>query len=660
MSQPNHTKAIVGEIPRGNAAGFVKYLKYDLVSGLLVFLIALPLCLGISLASGFPAIAGLFTAIIGSIVATMFSDSELTIKGPAAGLIVIVLGCVESFGGDGAIGGFSGADMAAYRMALAVGVAAAVLQIIFGLARAGVVGEFFPLSAVHGMLSAIGVIIMVKQIPVALGVSAKGEPLEMIREIPHYVSHMNPAIALIGAIGLVIMFGWPWVQRTHALLKAIPAALIVLLVTVPVGMAFNLMSEHDYTFLHEKYHIGQSYLVTMPDRMFGLFDFITTPDFAVLTSSQHAASAWKWVLMFFAIGSLESMLSAKAVELIDPWKRKTNLDRDVVAVGLGNLCSAMVGGLPMISEIVRSKANIDNGARTRFANLWHGLCLLLCVSLIPMLLHRIPLAALAAMLIYTGFRLAHPREFMQVYRIGPEQLLVFVGTLIGVLATDLLIGIFIGIGIKFAIHLFNGVPLRSLFMPYLDVEAVDETTVRVRARYSAVFSNWILFRRQLVRLGLEQDRNLVLDLSATKVVDHNVMEKLHQLESEFEDAGLRLEVTGLETHRQASEHPFATRRRVMTRLRRVTVVAGSELEPELTAKIVELGASGFTSVACSGAGRTALAAGISRPIPQIRIETVVSAEVAENILDYVHRHLSPQHHITAVLETVEALRRDQF
>jgi MFS superfamily sulfate permease-like transporter len=197
-------------------------------------------------------------------------------------------------------------------------------------------------------------------------------------------------------------------------------------------------------------------------------------------------------------------------------------------------------------------------------------------------------------------------------------------------------------------------------MPYLDVEAVDEATVRVRARYSAVFSNWILFRRHLVRLGLEQDRNLVLDLSATKVVDHNVMEKLHQLESDFEDAGLRLEVIGLETHRQASEHPYATRRRVLTRLRRVTIVAGSELEPELTAKIVELGASGFTSIACSGAGRTTLGAGNSRAIPQIRIETVVSAEVAERILDHIHRNLSPKHPITAVLETVEALRRDQF
>ena len=474
--------------------------------------------------------------------------------------------------------GASDANMAAYRLALGVGAAAAVLQILFGLLRAGIIGEFFPLSAVHGMLAAIGVIIMVKQVPVALGVQGKGEPLEMIREIPNYVRHMNPEIALIGIIGLTIMFLWPWLQKQFRQLKAIPSPLIVLAITVPIGIYFDLLHTHTYSFHGNQYEIGESYLVNMPDRVFGMFEYLTRPDFSALIDPARAVNAWKWVFMFFAIGTLESMLSAKAVDLLDPWRRKTNLDRDMLAVGAANLCSAMVGGLPMISEIVRSKANIDNGARTRFADMWHGIFLLLCVALIPTVLHRIPLAALAAMLIYTGFRLTHPKEFWHVYAIGKEQLLIFVSTLVGVLVTaDLLLGIMIGIGVKLGIHLINGVPIWSLFKPYLDVDVVGDDQVYIRARYSAVFSNWILFRRKLVQYGLMERRNVTVDLSQANVVDHSVMEKLHTLQGDFEDAGLRLNLRGLEQLQQMSPHELAARRRGMTRLRRITVVADEAL-----------------------------------------------------------------------------------
>jgi MFS superfamily sulfate permease-like transporter len=663
-SVPAARSTTAADIPRGNATGLVRYFPQDFLAGFLVFLIALPLCLGISLACGYPAIAGIFTAIIGAIVTTMISNSELTIKGPAAGLIVIAVGCIEAFGGDGAIGGFNAADMAAYRMALAVGVAAALLQIMLGIARAGVLGEFFPLSAVHGMLAAIGVIIIVKQVPVALGVSAKGEPLEMIREMPRYLREMNPAIALIGVVGVAIMFLWPVLQKQIRQLKCIPAALVVLLVTVPLGMYCNLLQDHTYTFHGHRYHVGEAYLVTMPDRIFGMFDYITTPDFSVLISAERAGEAWKWVFMFFVIGSLESILSAKAVDVIDPWKRKTNLDRDIVAVGVANLASAMVGGLPMISEIVRSKANIDNGARTRFADMWHGLLLLACVALIPSTLHRIPLAALAAMLIYTGFRLTHPAEFVQMYRIGKEQFLVFVATLVGVLATDLLVGILIGIAVELVIYLSRGVPLRSVFKPYLDVEPRDDNTVLIRAQHSAIFSNWILFRRKLIHLGLEDGQNVILDLAHTRLVDHSVMEKLHELEEEFYHCGLELKVIGLEGHRQLSEHPRAARIRAMTRLRRVTVIADSDFADVLSGKFVEFGASGYTSIPCWGAGRRELACGDVKigaaQNSQVRLEAVVPENVADRILAYLRTEVSPSQHITACLETVEVLRRDQF
>ncbi|MCA9052395.1 MAG: SulP family inorganic anion transporter, partial [Planctomycetaceae bacterium] len=514
------------EIPRGTADGFSRYLKQDILSGFLVFLIALPLCLGISLASGFPPIAGIFTAIVGSILTTFISNSELTIKGPAAGLIVIVAGCIEDFGGDGMNGGWSAADLTAYKAALAVGVAASVLQILFGLFRAGILGEFFPSSAVHGMLAAIGVIIIIKQFPVALGVTAKGEPLEMLREFPHYIQEANPAIAAIGLISILIMFLWPRVRQQVAALSSVPAPLVVLLVAVPMGMGFDLLHEHIYDVHGHKYPLGEQYLVKMPDRVFGMFSEITTPDFSALSQPV----AWKWVFMFFAIGTLESLLSAKAVDLIDPYKRKTNLDRDTLAVGIANLAAASIGGLPMISEIVRSKANIDNGAKTRFADLWHGVFLVLCVALIPTFLHLIPLAALAAMLVYTGYRLAHPTEFVHVYRVGKEQLAIFVTTLVAVLATDLLIGIAIGILLKMIIHVANGVPLRSLFKPYLEVQELDDSTSMIIAQESAVFSNWIPFRRQIEDIGLVQHRNLIVDVSNARLVDHSVMGKLREME----------------------------------------------------------------------------------------------------------------------------------
>lgn len=645
------------ETPIGNAAGFVKYFRYDFVSGFLVFLIALPLCLGIALACGYPAIAGVFTAIIGAILSTFISNSELTIKGPAAGLIVIAIGTIEAFGGDGAIGGFTEVDMNAYRMALAVGVAAAALQIVFGLVRAGILGEFFPLAAVHGMLAAIGVIIMIKQLPVALGVEGRGEPLEMMKEIPRYFQEMNPEIAFIGGIGILIMFVWPWVQKAHTLLKSVPSAMIVLLATVPMGVFFDLLHKHTYTFHGHTYQVGESYLVNMPDRVFGMFSFITTPDFSVFTS--HPGTAIQWSMMFFIIGSLESILSAKAIDIIDPWKRKTNLDRDMVAVGAGNLCSAMVGGLPMISEIVRSKANIDNGARTRFANMWHGVFLLLCVALIPTILHRIPLAALASMLIYTGFRLTHPSEFLHVYKIGKEQLLIFVATLVGVLATDLLIGILIGIGVKLVIHLINGVPLRSLFKSYIDVEIKGDTAV-VRAQYSAIFTNWILFRRQLVRLGLLERKNIVLDLSQCKLVDHSVMEKLRDLQRDFEVNGLTLSIQGLEGHKQLSGHILAARKQSLSQIRRITIIAGQEMEERLTTQLVELGASGFTVTPCRGAGQTTIATGSRELQNQVRVEVIVTNEIADEVVEWLRSELLYEHHVMACIESVSVLRQDKF
>jgi len=536
----------VNEVPRGTLEGLRKYWKFDILSGFLVFLIALPLCLGISLACGYPAIAGIFTAIIGGMLATFFSNSELTIKGPAAGLIVIAIGCVTEFGFTG--GEDPAADIQAYRLALGVGVVAGVIQILFGLFRSGILGEFFPTSAIHGLLASIGVIIIAKQFPVTLGLGSAGEPLELLAKIPEFIMTMNPKVALIGIISLVIMFCYPLIK--NARLKAIPAPMFVLLIAVPMGMYFDLGQDETYTFGGKDYALGEHLLVDVPDNMFSA---ITFPDFSGLTTP----IAWKYILMFALIGSLESLLSAKAIDEIDPWKRKTNQDRDLLAVGVGNTIAAFVGGLPMISEIVRSKANIDNGARTRFANVYHGSFLLIFVALMPGLINQIPLAALGAMLVRVGFRLASPQEFMHMYKAGREQLVIFVSTIIGVLATDLLVGIAIGIAVKAAFHIFNGAPLISLFRLRANVEQADRTTVSVKD--SAIFSTWIGLKRKLEKV--QGDGPVVLDLSETYFVDHTVMERLKEMETEFKESGSELVVTGLDQHRKLSEYPTAARKR---------------------------------------------------------------------------------------------------
>ncbi len=653
--QRNATSTPPSAAPVGDIQGFRRYLRDDAMSGFLVFLIALPLCLGISVASGFPPIAGIFTAIIGGLVTSWVSNSELTIKGPAAGLIVIVLGCVSEFGGDGMFKGFSQADMDAYRAALAVAVVAALLQIGFGVLRAGVLGEFFPMAAVHGMLAAIGVIIISKQIPVALGVEAKGEPLELLSHIPHFIAAANPAIACIGATSVLIMFVWPLLARRFQPLKRVPAAIIVLAVTIPLGIRFDLTHEHTFQVQGHKYQLGENFLVAMPDRPFGMFDYVTTPDFSAL---RHPM-AWKWVFLFFAIGTLESLLSAKAIDMLDPWKRKTDLDRDVLAVGTANLCAAMVGGLPMISEIVRSKANIDNGARTRLANFWHAVFLLLCVALIPVALHRIPLAALAGMLVYTGYRLAHPGEFVQMYRVGREQLLIFVVTLTAVLATDLLVGIAIGIILKIVIHALNGVPFSSMFQALLDVETLDDNTCVVHVHRSAVFSNWIPFRRQLEYLGMVQRQNVVVDLSQTVLVDHNVMDKLHELEQDFSHEGLRLTIAGLERHQPMAEHERAARKRVQAWDKRITLVAGEEVARRVEQAIQAVEGADYVVTTGLRGGPSFAAETGSTETPVARLEIIADSGAAGEIMRLLRRDFFHHPAILVCVENVETHRCGQ-
>ena len=514
--------------PKTGLAGLKENWRSDLQSGFLVFLIALPLCLGISVASGFPPSAGIITAIIGGLLVSRVSGSYLTINGPAAGLIVVVLAAVQTLGDGDALAG--------YRYTLAAIVVASVLQVLMGVFKLGQLSSFFPTSVVHGMLAAIGIIIIATQTHVMLGVVPEsGNLFSIIAQLPHSLSNMNLDIVLISSLGLLILIIWPLIG------SKIPAPVMVVLVGMVFAWHFDLDKKPAID--------GSNYLVALPDHFLSGFYF---PNFSKITTHPF----WAAVFSISLVGSLESLLSATAVDKLDPYQRSSDLDRDLSAVGLGNLVAGMIGGLPMIAEIVRSSANINNGAKTAWANFFHGLILLLFVVLFTGFIQRIPLAALAALLVYTGYRLASPATFARVMEVGIEQLFIFMITIIGVLATDLLIGVALGVVAKFAVNLARGVWPGNLFKIHFTIQQQDNDTLVVKLLGSALFSNILPLKKALAKL--EPGKTIIFDFSNGYLIDHTVMEFIHDYRRNYEAQGGRCEKIGnaLETF---SDHALAAR-----------------------------------------------------------------------------------------------------
>jgi MFS superfamily sulfate permease-like transporter len=515
--------------------------KEDLKAGFGVSLIALPLSLGIAMASGFPPIAGLFAAIIGGLLVSRINGSHVTITGPAAGLIVVNLAAIESLG--------QGDNDAGYRYALAAIVVGGIIITLFGIFKAGKFGDFFPTSAVHGMLAAIGVIIMVKQFYVAVGVHAAHghEFYESIFEMPFALRHANPEVALIALVSLLILAGYPYINNHW--IKMIPSPIWVLAVAIPMEFLMDWEHAHEVVFLGEHFKVGPQLLVHLPDK---ILDGVVFPDFGKILTGAF----WIAVTGIALVTAIESLLSALAVDSLDPFHRKSNLNRDLGAVGAGSTVSGLIGGLPMISEIVRSSANVTNGGKTQWANFFHAFLLLIFILFLRPIIGHIPIAALAAMLIYTGYHLASPIEFKHVYQIGKSELLVFLITLVMVLVTDLLIGIAFGILVNMVLNVIKGTSFKDLFIAHYSIDE-REDEVRISMKGAFVFSNFLGLKKAFSKYS---KKNIHLELSGVSMVDHTVVHHLGELERTQELKGLTLEIENTGHLNPVSEHPLAERR----------------------------------------------------------------------------------------------------
>ncbi|WP_411823848.1 SulP family inorganic anion transporter [Leptospira sp. 'Mane'] len=530
-------------IPDDGLQGLKKNWKSDLISGFIIFLIALPLCLGISLASGAPPMAGLFSGIVGGLIVSLFSGSYVTINGPAAGLIAVVLHSITVLGG--------GDNRLGFEYTLAVIVIAGAIQVVLGLLRAGNLTVFFPISVVHGMMSAIGIIIISKQFYVALGIAPTAKTISgLIMEIPFSLGKVNPEVAIIGisTILVLVLLG----RAKNPFIKKLPAPLIAVVIGIVLGIVFDLEDEHSYSLLDQVYKIGPTSLVTLPAH---ITDGIVHPNFDKIGTGVF----WLMVTTIGLIASIESLLTASAIDKVDPYRRRSNMNKELVAKGIGNFFLGWIGGLPIIAEVVRSSANINNGAKTRWSNFFHGAFLLVFIVLLPGLIHKIPLASLAGVLIMVGVRLASPAEFIHAYKKGWDQIVVFLVTVFFTVFEDLLVGVGAGIVTKLIIQLILGVPLSSMFLSDIKIEE-NKDSYTLHIRKALIFSNMLSVKRTLNKLP--RGKSIEIKCESLKFAGYSALDFLNDFKNDYESDGGKVKISGVDDLKPISNHPQASRRLV--------------------------------------------------------------------------------------------------
>lgn len=479
-------------------------IKGDLSSGLVVFLIAVPLCLGIALASGAPLFSGLIAGIVGGIVVGFFSGSNLSVSGPAAGLTAIVLTAI------GKLGTFE-----AFAMAV---VLSGVFQLLLGFIRAGVIANYFPSNVITGMLTAIGIIIILKQIPHAFGYDkhAEGE-LAFIQHdgentftsILSTINHIQLGAVIITAISILILLYWQKVPK----LKAIPAPLVAVLAGIGLNALFIATGS---TLALEPSHLVQLPVAASASEFVGQFSL---PDFSKVLSTDVITVA----VTIAVVASIETLLNLEATDKLDPLKRYSDPNRELRAQGIGNMVSGLIGGLPVTSVIVRSSANINAGGRTKVATISHGILLLVCAALIPTLLNLIPLSTLAAVLLVTGFKLCKPSLFKQMFAKGKYQWIPFLVTVVTIVLTDLLVGVAVGLGVSVLFLLWG-----NMKSPYF----FRKEKYRTGDMFVLELSQEVSFLNKaniLLTLDKMPDKStVIIDASKTVYIDQDVLDIIRE------------------------------------------------------------------------------------------------------------------------------------
>lgn len=526
---------------------FVKDIPKNIFSGFVVSLIALPLGLGLALASGAPPISGIIAAIVGGIVTSILGGSNVTITGPGNGLVVVILAAITTLGAGDMHQGF--------LFTLAAIVISGALLIILGFLRMGALGDFFPSSAIQGMLAAIGIGIFAKQIHVMFGdLSAKGSIIELLLDIPtgiySFVTTDDSSAFYAGLVGIVsflIMVFYSKIRNRY--FQLIPAPMWIVVLSVSMHYYFDFFSDLVYP-------IEKKLLISLPDNVLSSFAF---PDFGKVMEFDFINA----VIAITLIASIESLLSIKAVDKLDPLKRRSNVNKDIRALGLATVISGFLGGLNVVTVIARSSVNVNNNGSNRSANFFHATFLIAFILLFATELRKIPLSALAAILVYTGYKLASPENIRKVVRIGKEQLLIFLITLITTITTSLISGIIAGIVATFIIHVYINKSvmlfIRNLIKPNV-LMFKEDGKYFVSVDNFASFLNYTKLKSKLNQIPENED--VIIDFSLCDFVDHSVMENMNNYAETFDRKGGHLEIIGLDDYSTRSEHPFALRKNI--------------------------------------------------------------------------------------------------